>query len=162
MFTLTYDLWNSIIEEVIDAYAPSFEAMQNMADSIQLSRSLVEELKLKGAKELAGDNRQFLLTIEPYDDEIGGFKILLVMAESVDAFEKIVADAIASQGFSWEDIVNFEAEHGLNLADEILNRIEEEHEVYAENSDVDLVFELAIFDSEDIDNNSRIGNGAWN
>jgi hypothetical protein len=84
------------------------------------------------------------------------------MDESVDAFEKIVADGIASQGFSWEDIVNFEAEHGLNLADEILNRIEEEHEVYAENSDVDLVFELAIFDSEDIDNNSRIGNGAWN
>ena len=162
MFTLTYDFWNSIIEEVVDAYATSLKAMQNVADSIQLSRYLVEELKSKGTKDLEGDNRQFLLTFEPYDDEIGGFKITLVMAESMDTFEKRVTDAVASHGFSWEDIKNFEAEHGMNLAYEILDRIEEEYAVYAENSEEDLVFELVIFDSEDIDYSSRMDNRARN
>lgn len=161
MYALTYDLWNLIIEEVVDAYAPSFEAMENAADSIQLSKSLVEELKLKGAKELEGYDGQFLLDIKPHNDEIGGFKVVLIMAESIDEFEKIAEDAVKSQGFSWEDVVNFEAEHGLNLVDEILDRIEEEYAVFAENSYEDLVFELVIFDSEDIDNSSRMSSGPW-
>ena len=162
VYVLTYELWNSIIEKAMDAYAPSFDALENMADSIQLSRKLVENLRKNGSGDLEGYNRQFLLSIEPYDDEIGGFRIILAMAESIETFAKTVADSVASQGFSWEDIVNFEAEHGLNLKDEILDRIEEEHAILAEDSGGDLVFELVIFDSEDIDNNSRMGNEAWN
>jgi hypothetical protein len=161
MYSLTYDLWNLIIEEAVDAYAPIFETMHNVADGIQLSRSLVEELKLKGIKGLTGENRQFLLTIEPHDDEIGGFKISLLTAESIDAFEKVNEEAVASQGFSLEDIKNFEAEHGLNMADEILDGIEAEFDVLAEKSEEGLIFELVVFDSEDIDNNSRMANGAW-
>lgn len=162
MYVLTYELWNSIIENAVDAYASSFEALQNMADSIQLSRKLVENLRKNGSGDLEGYNRQFLLSIEPYDDEIGGFRIILTMVESIETFQKTVADSVASQGFSWEDIVNFETEHGLNLKYEILDRMEEEHAISAEDSGGDLVFELVIFDSEDIDNNSRMGNEAWN
>jgi len=162
VYVLTYELWNSIIEKAVDAYAPSFEALQNMADSIQLSRKLVENLRINGSGDLEGYNRQFLLSIEPYDDEIGGFRIILSMVESIETFEKTVAGSVASQGFSWEDIVNFEAEHGLNLKDEILDKMEEEHSILAEDSGGDLIFELVIFDSEDIDNNSRMGNEAWN
>jgi len=162
VYVLTYELWNSIIEKAVDAYAPSFEAFQNMADSIQLSRKLVENLRINGSGDLEGYNRQFLLSIEPYDDEIGGFRIILSMVESIETFEKTVAGSVASQGFSWEDIVNFEAEHGLNLKDEILDKMEEEHSILAEDSGGDLIFELVIFDSEDIDNNSRMGNEAWN
>jgi hypothetical protein len=161
MHSLTYDLWNLIIEEAVDAYAPIFETMHNVADGIQLSRSLVEELKLKGIKGLTGENRQFLLTIEPHDDEIGGFKISLLTAESIDAFEKVNEEAVASQGFSLEDIKNFEAEHGLNMADEILDWIEAEFDVLAEKSEEGLIFELVVFDSEDIDNNNGMANRAW-
>jgi hypothetical protein len=161
MYSLTYDLWNLIIEEAVDAYAPIFETMHNVADGIQLSRSLVEELKLKGIKGLTGENRQFLLTIEPHDDEIGGFKISLLTAESIDAFEKVNEEAVASQGFSLEDIKNFEAEHGLNMADEILDGIEAEFDVLAEKSEEGLIFELVVFDSEDIDNNNGMANRAW-
>jgi hypothetical protein len=161
MYSLTYDLWNLIIEEAVDAYAPMFETMHNVADGIELSRSLVEELKLKGIKELTGDNRQFLLTIEPHDDKIGGFKISLLMAERIDAFEKVNEEAVASQGFSLEDVRNFEAEHGVSMADGVLDGIEEEFEVLAEKSEEGLIFELVVFDSEDIDNNSRMANGAW-
>jgi len=162
VYVLTYELWNSIIEKAMDAYAPSLDALENMADSIQLSRKLVENLRKNGSRDSEGYNRQFLLSIEPYDDEIGGFRIILAMVESIETFEKIVADSVASLGFSWDDIVNFEAEHGLNLKDEILDRIEEEHAILAEESGGDLVFMLVIFDSEDIDNNSRMGNEAWN
>jgi hypothetical protein len=161
MHSLTYDLWNLIIEEAVNAHAPVFEAMQSAVDGIVLSKSLVEELKLNGIKELTGDNRLFLLTIEPHNDEIGGFKISLLMAESMDAFKKVNEDAVASQGFSLEDAKNFEAEHGLNMADEVLNGIEEEFDILAEKSEDGLIFELVVFDSDDIDNNMGIVNGAW-
>jgi hypothetical protein len=161
MYSMTYDLWNTIIDEAVDSYAPFFETMQNVSDSVLLSRSLVEELKLKGAKEVARDDRQFLLTIEPYDDEIGGFKISLLATGRVDAFEAIVEKAAASHKISFENIRNFEIEHGLNMADEILDKIKDEFSIYAERSDHDLIFELVVFDSEDIDNSNRMSGRAW-
>ena len=48
----------------------------------------------------------------------------------------------------------------MNMAEEILDRIEERYSVYTEDTGKDVVFEL-VFDSEDIDSNNLIGNGAW-
>jgi hypothetical protein len=157
MFTLTYDQWNAIIEEVIGDYIDLFDAMGKTATSIKLSKSLVDKLKQKGSVNISDGDWQFLLAIELYDDEIGGFKISLLSLERRDDFDQAIREAAASQGASFEDIRNFEAEHGLNLIDEILDQIEEEYAIIAQG-DGSIVFELVVFDSEDLDNNARLGN----
>ena len=161
MYSLTYDIWNAIIDEAIDAYSPLFEVMQRAADGVILSKSLVDKLKQEGFMDLVSENRQFLLAIELYDDLIGGFKISLMASESLDAFEEIKERSTAAHDVSFEDIRNFEAEHGLDMAEEILDGIEEKYSVYVEEASEDIVFELVIFDSEDIDNNSRMTDEAW-
>jgi hypothetical protein len=161
LYSLTYDIWNAIIDEAIDAYSPLFEVMQRAADGIILSKSLVDKLKQEGFMDLVSENRQFLLAIELYDDLIGGFKISLMASESLDAFEEIKERSTAAHDVSFEDIRNFEAEHGLDMAEEIMDGIEKKYSDYVEETGEDIVFELVIFDSEDIDNNSRMTDEAW-
>jgi hypothetical protein len=161
LYRLTYDIWNAVINEAVDAYSPLFEVMQRAADGIILSKSLVDKLKQERMMDIVDDNRHFLLTIELYDDLIEGFKISLMSSESYDVFENIKERVLEAHDVTFEDIRNFEAEHGLDMADEILNGSEEKYSVYAEKADEDIVLELVIFDSEDIDNNSRMTDEAW-
>ena len=161
MYILTYDLWNIIVDEAVDAYSPLFEEMQRSADGIELSKSLVDKLKQEGALDVVDENRHFLLAIELYDDGIGGFKISLFISESLDAFEEIKDRAASAHDVTFEDIRNFEVEHGMDMAEEIMDGIEERYSVDAEETGDDIVFELVVFDSEDIDSNNLIGNGAW-
>jgi hypothetical protein len=161
LYSLTYDLWNNIVDEAVDAYSPLFEEMQRTANGISLSKSLVDKLKQEGAIEVVDETLHFLLAIELYDDGIGGFKISLMISENLDAFEEIKERAAAAHDVTFEDIRNFEVEHGMNMAEEILDGIEERYSVYAEDTGKDVVFELVVFDSEDIDSNNLIRNGAW-
>jgi hypothetical protein len=79
----------------------------------------------------------------------------------MDAFEEIKERAAAAYDITFEDIRNFAAEHGMNMAGEILNRIEERYSVYAGETDKKIVFELVVFDSENIDSNNLMGNEVW-
>jgi hypothetical protein len=161
LYSLTYDLWNIIVDEAVDAYSPLLDEMQRTLNGISLSKNLVDKLKLEGTMDIVNGARHFLLAIELYDDGIGGFKISLFIAESLDAFEEIKDRAASAHDVTFEDIRNFEVEHGMNMAEEIMDGIEERYSVYAEEAGVDIVFELVVFDSEDIDSNNLIGNGAW-
>ena len=161
MYILTYDLWNTIVDEAVDAYSPLFEEMQRSADGIELSKSLVDKLKQEGTLDVVDENRHFLLAIELYDDGIGGFKISLFISESLDAFEEIKDRAAMAHDVTFEDIRNFEVEHGMNMAEEIMDGIEERYSVYANEASEDIVFELVVFDSENIDSNNLMGEGIW-
>jgi len=158
---LTYDLWNEIIEDAVDRHAPLFEAMHRAAEGIRLSKDLVEELKLRGAKEIEKDSWNFMLDIELYPDEIGGFSISLFSSEDLDAFRQIEAEAAENRGFTSEDIEGFEIEHGLEMDEEIFDGIGERFGITAEANEDDVVFELLLFDSRDIDN-SKENEEAWN
>lgn len=153
MYSVTYDLWKDIIDDAIEAHAPLFEAMHSAAEKIPLSGQLVEELKLHGVKEIEGNSWNFLLRIELYDDGIEGFMISLMAAEDLTAFEQMKANAAMVLGISMEDINGFEADHGLELDEEIIKGIEEGFGITAEVAENGILFELVIFDSEDIDNN---------
>jgi hypothetical protein len=161
LYSLTYDLWNIIVDEAVDAYSPLFEEMQRTSDNISLSKSLVDKLKQEGAMDVVDETQHFLLVIELYDDGIGGFKISLMISESLDAFEEIKERAAAAHDVTFEDIRNFEVEHGMNMAEEILDGIEKRYSVYAEETREGLVFELVVFDSENIDSNNLMENGVW-
>ncbi len=152
MYSISYDLWNDIIDDVIEAHTPLFEAMRQMAGKIQISRALVDELKQKGVKEIGEDPWRFLIKIEPYDDGIGGFAISLMAAESPEIFEQIKAVASSARGISEEDMSGFEAEHGLNMDEEIIKGMQEGFDIKAEPAENGVLFELVLFDSEDIDN----------
>ncbi len=159
MYGLTYDLWNDIIDGVIEAHAPLFEAMRQAADGITLSGELVEELKLQGVREIGVDPWRFLLKIEQYSDGIDGFMISLLAAEEPLTLELMKADAAALNGVSLEEIKGFEADHGLDLDEEIIEGISEGYGIDAEIAENGVLFEMVVFDSEDIDN-SRVGNHA--
>jgi len=160
MYNLTYDLWNDIIGGVIDAHSPLFEAMRQAANRIQISGALIEELKLQGVKEIGVDPWRFLLKIELYGDEIEGFMISLLAAEELVALELMKAEVAMLRGVSLEDLKGFEADHGLDLDEEIIEGMEEGYGITAEIADSGILFELVIFDSEDIDN-SQMGSQAW-
>lgn len=152
MFALTYDLWKEVLEGVIEAQGPLFSAMQEAANGISLNRELVEELKAAEFKEINNGQWHFLLKIELYADDIGGFGISLLAAEAPEIYEQIKLEAISEHGVSFDDIMGFEAEHGLDMDEEVFKIVEDRFGIgtdYAENG---LLFELVIFDSEDIDN----------
>ncbi|OPY48471.1 MAG: hypothetical protein A4E48_02775 [Methanosaeta sp. PtaU1.Bin060] len=157
---LTYDIWNEIIEEVIDCHAPLLDAMHRAAECIRLSKELVEELKIAGAMEFEMDSWSFTLALDLYADEIGGFCISLVSSEGLEAFWLIEAEAAADRGFASEDIEGFEIEHGLKLDEEIFDAIRERFGITAEAKDDEVIFELLLFDSQDIDNSIE-NEGAW-
>jgi len=158
---LTYDLWNEIIEDAIDRHAPLFEAMRKAAEGIRLSKDLVEELKLRGAKEIEMDSWNFALDIELYSDEIGGFSISLFSSEDLDAFWQIEDKAATDRGFTSEDIEGFEIEHGMKMDEEIFDGIGERFGITAEANGNEVFFELRLFDSRDIDK-SKENEEAWN
>lgn len=160
MYSLTYDRWTDLINDVIEMHAPLFEAMRQAAEKIPLSGTLVEELKLQGVKEIGENPWRLLLKIELYGDNIDGFMISLLAAEELSVFEQMKAEVAIAHGISLEEITVFEANHGLDLNEEIITGIEEGYGITTEIAENGILFELVIFDSEDIDN-SRRDNHAW-
>jgi hypothetical protein len=59
-----------------------------------------------------------------------------------------------------EEIEGFELEHGLNMQEEIFVEMEERYAVRVEARENEVVYELVIFDSQDIDN-SQSSDLAW-
>jgi len=151
----TYDLWNDVIETVIRLHAPLFEAMKRAKKDLILSRALVDELKNKGFKEIQERDWNFLLIIESYEDEIGGFKIYLLAAEKSEVYQQSKVNAAIAQSTSMEDLRGFEMEHGLDLNEEIFEAIEDFYDISAESTSDGLLFELVVFDSDDIDDSGR-------
>jgi len=160
LFSLTYDLWIDIIDVIVQAHAPIFETMQEAADSLELSDALLDDLKKKGILEIAIAGKSFLLKIDFYEDKIDGFMISLLDAESEEVYETIKAEAASDQGFSLEDIEGYEIEHGLDFDEEIFAEMEEGYGVYVEMDQNGILFELEVFNSQDLDN-LRKGNAAW-
>jgi hypothetical protein len=68
MHKRTYDQWNALIDDVMDARAPLFQAMHAAAYGVCLDKNLADELKLEGQKELKVSDWTFLLAMEPHDD----------------------------------------------------------------------------------------------
>jgi hypothetical protein len=161
MYNLTYDQWMALIDGVVNAQAPLFQAMRAAADGIRLDKNLADELKLDGQKELNVGDWTFLLALDPHDDVIGGFAISLLAEASLDDFDEAKELVAEVGGFTWPDIRNFEAEHGLNLDDEILETVEKEYGVLAEADDQTILFDMVVFDSQDTDNNCRLGSNSW-
>jgi len=160
LYSLTYDLWNEIIDDVVIVHSPLFEAMHQAADQLTLSKAFVEDLKGKGMVEIGEEPWRFLLKIEIWEDKIEGFWISLLAAEKAEIFEEIKAEAAADHGFSWEAVQGFELEHGLELDEDIFGEMEESYRVTAKAAENEVIFELVVFDSQDLDN-SRKSDEAW-
>lgn len=150
MFGLTYDLWQEIVDSVVESHSDLFSAIHRTADDIEISRPLIESLRRQGAIDL-GDPWHFHLELEPLDDDIGGFRILLVAEMEAAAFEEAQAEAAADRGISYEEIEGFEIEHGLELEGDILGEIEERYDLTAHLVGDRILLQLVIFDSRDID-----------
>jgi hypothetical protein len=152
LFSLTYDLWKEIIEVIAHAHDSLFAAMHQTAEELQLSAALIDDLKKKRELTIAKDPWELQLAIEFIEDEINGFTIFLVAKEPLEILEEIKANVVSDQGFSLEDIEGFELEHGLDIQEEIFVEIEESYGVTAEVRENVVIYELVIFDSQDIDN----------
>jgi hypothetical protein len=160
VLSLTYDLWNDIIYDAVEAHAILFDAMHQTADQIDLSKELVEDLKQNGMKDIGEDPWHFILQIDHLDDKIKGFTISLLAAESMDLFELSIAKAAANRGISLEEIQGFEIEHGLEMDEEIFENIIESFNIATEITENGVMFELVVFDSRDLDNNLE-SDPAW-
>jgi len=160
LFSLTYDLWKEIIEEIAEAHDPLFAAMHQAAEELQLSKALIDDLKSKRELTIANDPWELQLTIEFIEDKINGFIIYLEAIEPQDILEEIKANVASDKGFSLEEILGFEIEHGLDIEEEIFEEMEESYGVRTEVRENEVIYELVIFDSQDIDNN-RSSDLAW-
>ncbi|MBN1236443.1 MAG: hypothetical protein JW999_10435 [Methanotrichaceae archaeon] len=160
MFGLTYDLWKEIIEEIALAHDSLFAAMHQAAEELQLSLALIDDLKEKRELKIANDTWEFQLMIDPIEDDIGGFIIYLAAIEQLDILEQIKANVASDHGFSLEEIEGFELEHGLDMQEEILVEIEDSYSIRAEVRENEVIYELVIFDSQDIDN-SKYSDLVW-
>lgn len=160
MFGLTYDLWKEIIDEIAIAHDSLFAAMHQTADELQLTTDLIDELKSKKELKIANDPWEFLLMIDFIEDKINGFIIYLATAEQLEILEEIKANVASDHGFSWEEMEGFELEHGLDMQEEIFVEMEESYGVRAEVRENEVIYELVIFDSQDIDN-SQSSDLAW-
>lgn len=160
MFSLTYDLWTEMLEEIVGAHDGLFSDMHLSAERIEITKALVDELKAKGELSVGGSEGDLLLRIELLEDQIDGFAITLTVEEPLLILQKIMADVVSDHGFSLEEIEGFELEHGLDLMEEILVAIEERQGVRAGLSEESVFFELLIFDSRDIDDLNHSGQ-AW-
>jgi hypothetical protein len=160
LFSLTYDLWKEIIEEIAGAHDPLFAAMHQAAEELQLSRALIEDLKSKRELTIANEPWELQLTIEFIEDKINGFIIRLEAIEPQEILEEIKANVASDNGFSLEEIEGFEIEHGLDIEEEIFEEMEESYGVRTEVGEYEVIYELVIFDSQDIDNN-RSSDLAW-
>ena len=160
MFGLTYDLWKEIIDEIALAHDSLFAAMHQAAEELQLSASLIDDLKSKRELMIANDPWELRLMIDFIEDKIDGFIIYLAAVEPLEILEQIKANVASDHGFSQEEMEGFELEHGLDIEEEIFVEMEESYGVQAEVKENEVVYELVIFDSQDIDN-SRSGDLAW-
>ena len=160
MLSLTYDLWNEIIYDAVEAHAFLFDAMHQTADQLKLSKELVEDLKQNGVKDVGDDPWHFILEIDLLEDKIKGFTISLLAAESMELFDSSIAKAASNHGISLEEIQGFEIEHGLEMDEEIFEKIEESYNVTTDFTEDGVIFELVVFDSRDIDNNLE-SDPAW-
>lgn len=160
MFSLTYDLWIEIIDDVVESHAPLFESMHEAAESLYLSSALLDDLKKKGTLEIGTPESRFLLRIDFFEDKIEGFMVSLLAAESLEVFEAVKAEAASDQGFSLQDIEGYELEHGLDLDEEIFAEMEEGYGIFVEMDEDGILFELEIFNSQDLDNR-RESDAAW-
>ena len=160
MFSLTYDLWKEIIEGIALAHDPLFAAMHQAAEELQLSKALIDDLKSKRELTIANDPWELQLTIEFIEDKINGFIIYLEAIEPQDILEEIKANVASDNGFSLEEIEGFEMENGLDIEEEIFEEMEESYGVRTEVGEYEVIYELVIFDSQDIDNN-RSSDLAW-
>jgi hypothetical protein len=160
LFGLSYDLWKEIIDEIAIAHDSLFAAMHQAADDLELSTALIDELKSKRDLTIANDPWEFRLMIDFIEDKIGGFIIYLATAEQLEIFEEIKANVASDHGFSLEEVEGFELEHGLDLQEEIFVEMEESYGIRAEVRENEVIYELVIFDSQDIDD-SRSSDLAW-
>ena len=160
MFGLTYDIWKEIIDEIALAHDSLFAAMHQAAEELQLSTSLIDDLKSKRELMIANDPWELRLMIDFIEDKIDGFIIYLATVEPLEILEQIKANVASDNGFSLEEMEGFELEHGLDIEEEIFVEMEESYGVQAEVKENEIVYELVIFDSQDIDN-SRSGYPAW-
>jgi hypothetical protein len=160
LFGLTYDLWEEIIDEIALAHDSLFSAMHQTAEDLQITSALIEDLKSKKELKVSDDSWEFRLMIDLVEDEIDGFSLILAAIEQLGVLEQIKANVVSDHGFSLEDIEGFELEHGLDLQEEIFMEIEERYGIRAEVREDAVVYELVIFDSQDIDN-SQYGEQVW-
>jgi hypothetical protein len=160
VLSLTYDLWNEIIYDAVEAHAFLFDAMHQTADQLKLSKELVEDLKQNGMKDTGDDPWHFILVIDLLEDKIKGFTISLLAAENLELFESSIAKAAANRGISLEEIQGFEIEHGLEMDEEIFEKIEESYNINTEITENGVIFEFVVFDSRDLDNNLE-SDQAW-
>jgi hypothetical protein len=151
LFGLTYDIWREIVADVAIAHEPLFTAMHQTAEDLILTSELIEELKQKKEIAVYAGEGEFKLLIDFVEDRIGGFVIVLSATEQLQILEQVKSDVASDRGFSSEEIRDFELEHGLDLQEEILEEIEEIYDVKAELGEDALVYELVVFDSQDID-----------
>jgi hypothetical protein len=149
-----------IIDEIALAHDSLFAAMHQAAEDLQLSAALIDDLKSKRELTIANDPWELRLMIEFIEDKINGFIVYLVAVEPLEILEEIKANVASLKGFSLEEIVGFELEHGLDMQEEIFVEMEESYAVTAEVRENEVIYELVIFDSQDIDN-SRTGDLAW-
>ncbi|VVB71957.1 Uncharacterised protein [uncultured archaeon] len=161
LYSLTYDLWNEIVDDAALAHMPLLEAMHQEAQKLQISAAQIEALKKKRELVIESVPWRFLLQIESYEDKIEGFRIFLVASEEAEVWEQVKAVVAADHGFSLEEIEGYELEHGLDLNEAIFEEIEESYGVLAEVSEDGVLFELVIFDSQDIDDR-QISDAVWN
>lgn len=160
MFGINYDLWKEIIDEIAVAHDSLFAAMHQAADNLELSTALIDELKSKRDLKIANDPWEFRLMIDFIEDKINGFIIYLATAEQLEIFEEIKADVASNHGFSLEEIEGFELEHGLDMQEEIFIEMEESYGIRSEVRESEVIYELVIFDSQDIDD-SQSSDLAW-
>jgi hypothetical protein len=160
LFSITYDLWKEIIDEIAVAHDSLFAAMHQAADNLELSTALIDELKSKRDLKIANDPWEFRLMIDFIEDKINGFIIYLATAEQLEIFEEIMADVASNHGFSLEEIEGFELEHGLDMQEEIFIEMEESYGIRSEVRESEVIYELVIFDSQDIDD-SQSSDLAW-
>ncbi len=151
MFSLTYDLWEEIIDEIALAHDSLFAAMDVAAEELELTTALIDDLKSKRELTIANDPWELKLKIEFIEDKINGFIIWLAAVEPLEILEEIKACVASDHGFSLEEIVGFELEHGLDMQEEIFVAMEESYAVRAEVKENVVTYELVIFDSQDID-----------
>jgi len=160
LFSLTYDLWEEIIDEIAQAHDSLFAAMHVAAEKLELTTALIDDLKCKRELTIANDPWELKLKIEFIEDKINGFIIWLAAVEPLEILEEIKVNVASDHGFSLEEIVGFELEHGLDMQEEIFVAIEESYTVRAEVKENVVTYELVIFDSQDIDD-SRTNDLAW-
>lgn len=160
MFGLTYDLWKDIISDIASAHESLFSAMHEAALKVDLTAELIEELKKKRELPVASDPVELSLRMDLLGDGIGGFTIFLEAREDLSVMEQIKADLASDQGLSLEDIEAFEMDSGLDLQEDILTEMEESFGVQANVDNDGIIYQMVIFDSQDIDD-SRNSDLIW-